>query len=136
MYNGCLQKGVFQKRWKRAKLITIVKPGKEDSEEVKKFRPISLLHIEEKTMEKILTSIINYWSYSTNFINNNQYGFTPQRSTIDAAMAAKNIVDEGLKAVEVVILVSLEFEQLLTLLGCPIFSKAYKIVDDRNISII
>jgi hypothetical protein len=37
MYNGCLWKGVFPKRWKRAKLIPIVKPGKEDSEEVTKF---------------------------------------------------------------------------------------------------
>jgi len=39
----CLGRGVFQKRWKRAKLIPIVKPGKEDSEEVSKFRPISRL---------------------------------------------------------------------------------------------
>jgi hypothetical protein len=53
MYNGCLRKGVFPKRWKRAKLIPIVKPGKEDSEEVTKFRPISLLNIEGKIMEKI-----------------------------------------------------------------------------------
>jgi len=38
-YNGCLQKGDFQNRWKRAKLIPIVKSGKEGSEVVKKFRP-------------------------------------------------------------------------------------------------
>ena len=82
MYNGCLRKGIFPKRWKRAKLIPIVKPGKEDSEEVTKFRPISLLNIEGKIMEKILITRINYWAYSTNFLNNNQYGFTPQRSTI------------------------------------------------------
>jgi hypothetical protein len=72
MYNGCLQKGVFPKRWKRAKLIPIVKPGKEDSEEVTKFRPISLLNIEGKITEKILITRINYWAYSTNFLNNNQ----------------------------------------------------------------
>jgi hypothetical protein len=48
-YNGFfLRKGVFPKRWKRTKLIPIVKLGKEQSEEVKKFRPISLLNIEEK----------------------------------------------------------------------------------------
>jgi hypothetical protein len=60
-------------------------------------------------MEKILITRINYWAYSTNFLNNNQYGFTPQRTTIDAAMAVKNIVDEGLKA-EVIILVSLDIQ--------------------------
>ena len=98
MYNGCLRKGVFPKRWKRAKLIPVVKPGKEDSEEVTKFRPISLLNIEGKIMEKILITRINYWAYSTKFLNNNQYGFTPQRSTTDAAMAVKDIVEEALRA--------------------------------------
>jgi len=39
-YNGCLRNGVFPKRWKRAKLIPIVKPGKEHSEELTKFRPV------------------------------------------------------------------------------------------------
>jgi hypothetical protein len=58
MYNGCLRKGVFPKRWKRAKLIPIVKPGKEGSQEVTKFRPVSLLNIEGKIMEKILITRI------------------------------------------------------------------------------
>jgi hypothetical protein len=40
-------------------------------------------------------------------MNNNQYGFTPQRSTVDAAMAVKDFVEEGLSA-EVVVLVSLD----------------------------
>jgi len=62
MYSGCLQKGVFRKSWKCAKLIPIVKPGKEDSEEVTKFRPISLLNVEGKIMEMILISRINYWA--------------------------------------------------------------------------
>ena len=61
-------------------------------------------------MEKILITGLNYWAYSTSFFNNNQYGFTPQRSTIDAAMVVKNVVDEGLKAGEVIILVSLDIQ--------------------------
>ena len=103
-----MRKGVFQKRWKRAKLIPIVKPAKEQSEEVKKFRPISLLNIEGKILEKLLITRINYCAYSTNFLNNNQYGFTPQRSTRDATMAVQNTVDEGLNAAEVIVLVSLD----------------------------
>jgi len=58
-------------------------------------------------MEKILIMRINYWAYSTNFINKNQYGFTPQKSTMDAAMAVKNFV-EGFKAGEVIVLVGLD----------------------------
>jgi len=41
-------------------------------------------------------------------MNNNQFGFTPQRSTLDAAMALKNFVLEGLVAGDVIVLVSLD----------------------------
>ena len=46
IYNGCLRRGNFPKRWwKRGKIIPITKPGKEKSEDVSKFRPISLLNM-------------------------------------------------------------------------------------------
>jgi hypothetical protein len=38
LYNGCLRRGVFPTRWKRAKLIPIAKPGKENRDDVTKFR--------------------------------------------------------------------------------------------------
>jgi Reverse transcriptase (RNA-dependent DNA polymerase). len=91
-------------------MIPTVKPGKEDSEEVTTFRPINLLNIEGKIMQKILVTRINYWANSTNFLNNSQYRFTLKRSTIDAGMAVKNIVEEGFKTGEVIILVSLDIK--------------------------
>ena len=60
MYNECLRKGTFPKRWKCTKLIPLIKPGKEGSEQVTKYRPVSLLNIERKIMEKLLISRINY----------------------------------------------------------------------------
>jgi hypothetical protein len=41
-------------------------------------------------------------------MHNNQYGFTPQRSTIDAAMTVKDFVEESLKAGEVIAIASLD----------------------------
>ena len=58
-----------------------------------------------KILEKLITRI-NYWAYSTNFLNN-QHGFTPQR-TIHVAMAVKN-TDVGLNA-DVIILRSLDIQ--------------------------
>ena len=54
----CLRRGFFPKRWKRAKLISITKPGKENSEDVSKFRPISLLNTLGKVLENVLIKII------------------------------------------------------------------------------
>jgi len=107
MYNECLRSGVFPDRWKRAKLIPITEPGIENSEDVSKFRPISLLNTGGKVLEKVLINRINHYIYSHDLMNNNQYGFTPQRSTIDAAMAMMDFV-EGLVAGEIIVLVSLD----------------------------
>ena len=52
MYNGCLKHGIFPTRWKRAKLIPIIKPGKENSYDVPKYRYISLLNVGGKVLEK------------------------------------------------------------------------------------
>jgi len=41
-------------------------------------------------------------------MNNNQYGFTPQKSTTDAAMTVKNVVTDGLTAGHVLVIVSLD----------------------------
>jgi hypothetical protein len=41
-------------------------------------------------------------------MNQNQYGFTPQRSTTDAAMAVKGFVEEGLAIGEIIVLISLD----------------------------
>ena len=74
-------------------------------------------------------SRINYWAYSTNFINTNQYGFAPRRSTVDTAMAVKNIVDEALIAGEVIILVSLDIKTAFDAAWWPNILKAFKTWD-------
>jgi hypothetical protein len=72
LYNGCLRRGVFPKKRKRAKLIPITKPGKENSDEVSKFRPRSLLNVGGKVLEKVLINRINYHVISQDFMNIHQ----------------------------------------------------------------
>jgi hypothetical protein len=108
LYNGCLRQGSFPTRWKRAKVIPVIKPGKENSIEVSKFRPISLLNVGGKILEKVLINRINHHAFSHDFLNTHQYGFTPQKGTIDAAMEIKNYVNEGLAGGEVIALISLD----------------------------
>jgi len=53
-------------------------------------------------LEKVLINTIMFSPHD--FMNRNQYGFTPQRSTLDAAMAVKDFVVESLVAGEVIVL--------------------------------
>ena len=44
--------------------------------------------------------------YKTDFLNDNQFGFTPQKSTTDAAMAVKQFIEPELERGRVVIMAS------------------------------
>jgi hypothetical protein len=56
MYNGCLRMACCPRTWKRAKVIPIVKPGKETCDDITKYRPISLINTAAKVLEKILSN--------------------------------------------------------------------------------
>jgi hypothetical protein len=117
LYNSCLKNGIFPKRWMTAKIIPIMKPDAQNSKEVTKYCPISLLNMGGKILEKAMINRINHHIYSTEFLNSNQYGFIPQTSTIDAIMAVKEFVQEGFSKGEITVIVSLDVEGGSTLHG-------------------
>ena len=53
MYNGCLKNVIFPEIWKKAKIIQITKPDTQNSQDVTKYRPISLLNIGKDTRKGI-----------------------------------------------------------------------------------
>jgi hypothetical protein len=126
MYNGCLREGVFPKGWKRAKIIPIIKPGKEDRYNVSKYRPISLLNVGGKVLEKVMINRIKHHAHNNDYIHNNQHGFTPQLSTIDAVMTVKDFVEEGFSSGEVATLVSLDVEGAFNSAWWPSILKSFK----------
>jgi len=61
-------------------------------------------------LEKLLINRINHHAYSPGHMNENQFGFRPQKSTVDAAMAIKAFVQETLDAGEIIALISLDVQ--------------------------
>jgi hypothetical protein len=59
-------------------------------------------------LEKLLINRINHHVFSRGYMNDSQFGFRPQKSTVDAARAIKVFVQESLDAGEVIALVSLD----------------------------
>ena len=59
-------------------------------------------------LEKVLISRIMHHVYSHNLMNKNQYGFTPQTSTVDAAMALKDYVQSSIDDGQYVAVISLD----------------------------
>ena len=110
MYNQCLKLGQFPKRWKMAKVILILKPNKDNCPDPNKCRPISLLNMGGKILDKLLINRINHHLYKNELLSERQYGFTPQRNTIDAAMEVKSFIQTILENRGLVIMASLDVQ--------------------------
>ena len=61
-----------------------------------------------KVLEKILINRIMHYVYTNNLMNQNQFGFTPKKNAISAALAVKEYIEEGLRERHITILVSLD----------------------------
>ena len=95
----------------------MAKPGKENSRDPSKYRPISLLNIGGKVIEKLLINSINHYMYNNELLIDSQYGFTPQKSTTDAAMEAKKFIIPELENRKFVIMIGLEVKRPSTQRG-------------------
>ncbi|XP_047993599.1 uncharacterized protein LOC125232032 [Leguminivora glycinivorella] len=108
LYNKCLRSLYFPKAWKRAYIRVILKPGKDAYDTPKAYRPIGLLPVLGKILEKIIVRRLTWEIQNGKGMNPRQYGFVPQRSTEDAVYDTLTFVHNGLKKKQLVALVSLD----------------------------
>ncbi|CAK1585042.1 unnamed protein product [Parnassius mnemosyne] len=110
IFNKCLSLGYFPQEWKNAVIRVIPKPNKEDYTIAKAYRPIGLLPILGKVLEKLFVTRLTWQLGHENKLSGRQYGFLPQRGTEDALYDALEIVKESLRNKEIAVIVSLDIE--------------------------
>ena len=103
-----MRQGCFPKRWKRVKIIPITNFGKEDTKEPSKFRPISVINVGGKVLEKTLIYRNMHHVHINSLLNHNQFRFTPKKCTTDAAITFQEFIEEGLRKGLITILVRLD----------------------------
>ena len=80
MFNCSLNSGVFPEKWKNAKIIPLFKGG--DRESVSNYRPVSLLPLPGKLLEKIVhKKVVKFWD-DNKFLSDEQGGFRKNHSTV------------------------------------------------------
>ena len=82
IFNAILRLFYFPLQWKVGQVILILKPGK-PSENVASYRPISLLPILSKVLEKLILQRLEPIIKQKNLIPDHQFGFRSQHSTIE-----------------------------------------------------
>lgn len=91
IYNASLSTGYFPDDLKKAKMIFIPKEGK-DTKNITNYRPISLLEVTGKLLEKIINNRLLDFLEHNNIINKRQHGFRKKRGTHTAlALITENI---------------------------------------------
>jgi hypothetical protein len=92
IYNQCLKLNHFPKAWKTSIVKVIPKSGKKDYRDPGSYRPISLISVFGKILEKLIIQRINYFLRSKDLLNQNQFGFTEQKSTEIAIQKTVNFI--------------------------------------------
>jgi hypothetical protein len=103
----------------KSSIVPIIKQGKEDIRDVSKYRPISLLNVVGKVLDKLTIDRILHHVHSNAGFNSSQYGFTPQSGTVEVAMAVKEIIGENLKQKNCISVVSLDVRGALDAVWWP-----------------
>jgi hypothetical protein len=90
--NQSIRSGRFPNIYKIAKVIPIYKSGLKSS--ISNFRPISLLSVFSKIIEKSVKIQLTNYLESLSLIASNQYGFKTDKSTSDALFSMISLVHE------------------------------------------
>ena len=93
IYEQVLAAGIFPNIWKSANLTPIHK--KDDKQLVKNYRPISLLSICGKIIEKIIFNQLYLFFTTNNLITKNQSGFRSGDSTTNQLLTLVNEIHES-----------------------------------------
>ena len=86
--NTSIATGNFPESWKHAIVVPIFKTG--DAMEPKNYRPISLLPIISKVLEKVIAAQLTSHLESNHLLSDTQHGFRPKLSTESALLTLSN----------------------------------------------
>jgi hypothetical protein len=67
-----------------------------------------LINTGGKLLEKLLIDKILFHIHSNSLFSGNQYGFTPQRGSVDAAMEVKKFIEESIRLKKCTVVFSLD----------------------------
>lgn len=86
--NTSIVTGIFPTKWKHSIVVPIIKSG--SANEPSNYRPISLLPVLSKTVEKIISAQLIQHLETNNLLSKTQHGFRPNLSTTSALLTLTN----------------------------------------------
>ena len=91
LFNLTIKTSRFPKAWKEALVIPIPKTG--NLTKVENYRPISLLPLPGKLLEKLIHAQLSEHLETTEFLSENQHGFRKQHSTVHSVAQVTSYIN-------------------------------------------
>ena len=85
IFSSCIESGIFQPKWKKANAVPIHK--REDKQNVKNYRPVSLLSIFGKIFERLIYNEMYSFFIENDLISSNESGFKQGDSCINQLLS-------------------------------------------------
>ncbi|KAI0999638.1 hypothetical protein K3495_g8559 [Podosphaera aphanis] len=108
LYRLCLVYGHHPSIFRRADVVIIPKPHKDDLSDPANWRPISLLPVLGKGLERLLARRFAFWALSNRIISPTQFGALPGRSAVDLVECLVHDVEKAWESKQVCTLATLD----------------------------
>ena len=114
IFQSCLEIGKFPSEWRKANVVPIHKKG--GKQLLKNYRPISLLPITGKILERLLYDTMFEFFTKNNLISDNQSGFKPGDSCVNQLLSITHEIyqsfDDNLEVRAVFLDISKAFDKV------------------------
>ncbi len=100
--NTSIVTGIFPTTWKHAVVVPLFKSG--DTNDFNNYRPISLLPILSKILEKVVASQLSYYLETKKLLSNTQHGFRPRLSTETALTVVTDKIYDNMDSKKISVL--------------------------------
>ena len=94
IFRSCLENGKFPSEWKKASVVPVFK--KNNKQELKNYRPISLLPVSSKIFERLLCDSMFKFFTENNLISLNQSRFKPVDSGVNQLLSITHQIFKSL----------------------------------------
>ena len=125
--NTSIVTNAYPELWKIPHVIPVYKSG--DTDDVSNYRPISLLPILSKVLEKIIANQLNEFLDKNNLISISQHGFRPKLSTETALLKLSDKIYDNIDNRKVSILLLLDLSKAFDSVNHAILLEKCKIMN-------
>ena len=114
LFSSCIESGIFPPEWKKANVVPIHE--RDDKQNVKNYRPVSLLSIFGKTFERLIYSEMYSFVIENDLLSSNQSGFKQGDSCINQLLSITHDIyqslDQGYELRDVFLDISKAFDKV------------------------